>query len=95
MSLEELEKILFCAVNFVCQKIYQTKITKIVINFICQLLIKVLKIHKKIDKYFLLEVIPHDLMNQCFILNLNQYLFEKNNYMDFSSHKAGCTRELF
>ena len=44
---------------------------------------------------FLLELIPHDLMNQCFILNLNQYLFEKNNYMDFSSHKAGCTRELF
>ena len=34
-------------------------------------------------------------MNQYFILYLSQYLFEKNNYMDFLSHKAGCTRELF
>ena len=76
MSLEELEKILFCAVDFVCQKIYQTKITKIVINFICQLLIKVLKIHKKSTSIFLLEEIPHDLTNE-FFPNLNQYLLEK------------------
>ena len=89
------QKLWFSAVDFFCQRLYQTYITKIVIYFIYRILIKILKIHKKIDKYFLLEVIPHDLMNQCFILNLNQYLFEKNNYMDFSSHKAGCTRELF
>ena len=85
MSLEELEKILFCAVDFVCQKIYQTKITKIVINFIFQLLIKVLKIHKKSTSIFLLEEIPHDLTNQCFLFNLNQYLLEKSLHGPFKS----------
>ena len=92
MSLEELEKILFCAVNFVCQKIYQTKITKIVINFICQLLIKVLKIHKKIDKYFfLLEEIPHDLTNHFFLIktNISDIIsVGKNHCMDLLNNKA-------
>ena len=45
------------------QKLYKTKITKIVINFICQLLSKVLKIHKESTSIFLLEEIPHGIKN--------------------------------
>ena len=80
------EKLWLSAVDFMRQKLYQTKSTKIVINFICQLLVKVLKIHKKKStSFFLLEEIPHDLTNQCFLYNLNQYLLEKSLHGPFKS----------